>query len=43
MIAVERDFDGNPELAGFVADLMEEIESLRVRLEIEMQHTGEQG
>lgn len=43
MIAVERDFDGNPELAGLVADLTEEIESLRARLEIETQHTGEQG
>lgn len=43
MIAIERDFDGNPELAGLVADLMEEIESLRARLEIETQHTNKQG
>jgi len=32
IIAVERDFDGNPELAGLVADLIEEVESLRARL-----------
>lgn len=32
MIAIERDFDGNPELAGLVADLQEEIELLRARL-----------
>lgn len=32
IIAVERDFEGNPELAGLVADLIEEIESLRARL-----------
>lgn len=34
IIAVERDFEGSPELAGLVADLMEEIESLRARLEV---------
>ena len=33
IIAVERDFEGNPELAGLVADLIEEIEVLRARLE----------
>ena len=33
IIAVERDFESNPELAGLVADLIEEIESLRARLE----------
>lgn len=43
MIAIERDFDGNPELAGLVADLMEEIESLRARLAMETQHTNKQG
>lgn len=32
LLAVERDFDANPELAGFVADLLEEIERLRARL-----------
>lgn len=32
LLAVERDFDANPELAGLVADLLEEIERLRVRL-----------
>ncbi|MDV6342248.1 chaperone modulator CbpM [Nitrosomonas sp. Is35] len=32
IIAVERDFEGNPELAGLVADMIEEIESLRARL-----------
>jgi chaperone modulatory protein CbpM len=30
--ALERDFDANPELAGLVADLFEELERLRVRL-----------
>lgn len=38
MIAVERDFEGNPELAGLVADLIEEIESLRARLRCENHH-----
>lgn len=33
IIAVERDFEGSPELAGLVADLIEEIEVLRARLE----------
>lgn len=33
IIAVERDFESSPELAGLVADLIEEIESLRARLE----------
>lgn len=32
IIAVERDFEGNPELAGLVADMIEEIEVLRARL-----------
>lgn len=30
--AIERDFEANPELAGLVADLMEELERLRARL-----------
>lgn len=30
--ALERDFDANPELAGLVADLFEELERLRSRL-----------
>lgn len=29
---VERDFDANPELAGLVADLFDELERLRARL-----------
>ncbi|MBS1191172.1 MAG: MerR family transcriptional regulator [Rhodocyclaceae bacterium] len=29
---VERDFDANPELAGLVADLLEELERLRGRM-----------
>lgn len=29
---VERDFDANPELAGLVADLFEELERLRTRM-----------
>jgi chaperone modulatory protein CbpM len=29
---LERDFDANPELAGLVADLFEELERLRARL-----------
>ena len=32
MIAVERDYECSPELAGLVADLIEEIECLRTRL-----------
>ena len=32
IIAIERDFEGNPELAGLVADLLEEVEVLRARL-----------
>jgi len=32
IIMIERDFEGNPELAGLVADLIEEIDSLRARL-----------
>ncbi|SNX59059.1 chaperone modulatory protein CbpM [Nitrosomonas ureae] len=32
MVAIERDFECNPELAGLVADLIEEVESLRTRL-----------
>jgi chaperone modulatory protein CbpM len=30
--ALERDFDANPELAALVADLVEELDRLRVRL-----------
>ena len=30
--SLERDFDANPELAGLVADLFDELERLRVRL-----------
>lgn len=30
--AIERDFDANPELAGLVADLFEELERLKSRL-----------
>ncbi len=33
IIAVERDFECNPELAGLVTDLVEEIEQLRARLQ----------
>ncbi len=33
IIAIERDFDCNPELAGLVADMIEEIELLRARLD----------
>ncbi len=32
IIAIERDFESNPELAGLVADLLEEVEGLRARL-----------
>ena len=32
MVAIERDFDSNPELAALVTDLIEEVESLRARL-----------
>ncbi|HEX5674913.1 MAG TPA: chaperone modulator CbpM [Azonexus sp.] len=32
LIAVERDFDANPELAALVADLIEEVERLKARL-----------
>lgn len=32
LCALERDFDANPELAGLVADLSDELERLRVRL-----------
>ena len=32
LLALERDFDANPELAGLVADLLEELERLRIRL-----------
>lgn len=31
--ALERDFDANPELAALVADLLDELERLRVRLQ----------
>ena len=33
MYEVERDFDAVPELAALVADMLEEMESLRMRLE----------
>ncbi len=32
LYALERDFDANPELAGLVADLLEEVARLRTRL-----------
>lgn len=32
LCGLERDFEANPELAGLVADLFEELERLRVRL-----------
>jgi chaperone modulatory protein CbpM len=32
MFELERNFDANPELAGLVADLFEELERLRTRL-----------
>jgi chaperone modulatory protein CbpM len=32
LVAVERDFDANPELAALVADLIEEVERLKARL-----------
>lgn len=32
LIELERDFDANPELAGLVADLFDELERLRKRL-----------
>ncbi|WP_295623245.1 chaperone modulator CbpM [uncultured Nitrosomonas sp.] len=32
IVAIERDFECNPELAGLVADLIEEVELLRTRL-----------
>jgi len=32
LAAVERDFDANPELAALVADLIEEVERLKTRL-----------
>jgi chaperone modulatory protein CbpM len=32
MSQVERDFDANPELAGLVVDLFDELERLRIRL-----------
>ena len=32
LAAVERDFDANPELAALVADLIEEVERLKARL-----------
>lgn len=32
IITIERNFECNPELAGLVADMMEEIEFLRTRL-----------
>ena len=33
MHAIERDFDAVPELAALVADMLEEMEALRVRLD----------
>jgi chaperone modulatory protein CbpM len=33
LVAVERDFDANPELAALVVDLLEEVRALRSRLE----------
>jgi chaperone modulatory protein CbpM len=33
MHAIERDFDAVPELAALVADMLEELEALRVRLD----------
>jgi chaperone modulatory protein CbpM len=35
LYSVERQFDANPELAGLVADLTEELERLRARLKRE--------
>lgn len=32
LYALQRDFDANPELAGLVADLLDELERLRTRL-----------
>jgi chaperone modulatory protein CbpM len=32
LFGVERNFDANPELAGLVADLLDEVERLKVRL-----------
>ncbi|MGV3741750.1 MAG: chaperone modulator CbpM [Burkholderiaceae bacterium] len=32
LLQIERDFDANPELAGLVADLFDEVERLRTRL-----------
>lgn len=32
LIALERDFDANPETAGLIADLFEELDRLRARL-----------
>ena len=32
LLSFERDFDANPELAGLVADLVDELERLRARL-----------
>ena len=33
MLAIERDFDAVPELAALVADMLEEMEALRTRLD----------
>jgi len=35
LYSLERQFDANPELAGLVADLFEELERLRARLKRE--------
>ncbi len=32
LLQIERDFDANPELAGLVADLLDEVERLRTHL-----------
>lgn len=32
LIRVEKDFDANPELAGLVVDLLDELERMRMRL-----------
>ena len=34
LLAVERDFDANPELAALVVDLIEQLEQLKCRLNI---------
>lgn len=34
LVSLERDMDANPELAAFVADLIEEVQALRRQLQI---------